>query len=282
MKYIFLIIGISSLVSANNNEHVNNCSTVDPYLSADDITLTSINNWTLPYWVMGLEVYDVPGYFVVLGADPELNMVIAYDGFTGVPTGEVIELDPVNGSCFGIAWDNDPDSPVFYTTDWSSPYLFETDDFGTSWSSSSNPAGLNSRGMDFDDVNFWMISIDGPELYRIQPGSSFETLDIPEVPALPSGITVFPHEGNVGIAITTYHTHNIYFYQWDGSLLSFMGSAACPASSISLSTGLAFREATGNMYWSYEDSAGTYHLVEMSFEITSLQRSSWGNIKSSF
>lgn len=282
MRYIILIVAISSLVSANTNGFVDYSSPVDPYPLADGIALNSINNWALPYWAMGLEVYYEPGYSVVLGADPEYNMVFAYDGSTGVPTGEVIELDPDNGSCFGIVWDNNPDSPVFCTNDWSTSYIFDTEDFGTNWSSSVNPAGLNGRGMDHDGVDYWMVSIDGPELFRFQPGGSFEIMDIPEVPTLPSGITVFPHEGNVGIAITTYHTHNIYFYQWDGSLLSFIGSAACPASSISLSTGLAFREANGNMYWSYEDSAGIYHLVEIAFEITSLQRSSWGSIKRNF
>ena len=282
MRYVLLSMIIFTVVFAGDNGSYSSNSFLNNDFSTDGISLTVENNWELPYWVMGLEVYDIPGYFVVLGADPELNAVMAYDGTTGIPTGEYINLDPANGSCFGIVWDNDPDSPIFYTNDWSTPYIFETDDFGTSWSSSVNLAGLNSRGMDYDGLNYWIVSIDGPELWCMQPGGPIENLDIPEVPALPSGVTVFPFEGNIGVAITTYHTHNIYFYQWDGSLLSFMGSAACPASGISLSTGLAFREATGNMYWSYEDSAGIFHLLELAFEITSLQRASWGSIKGSF
>ncbi len=38
------------------------------------------------------EVYDIPGYFVVMGVDSELNTVLAYDGTTGIFTGEGVEI----------------------------------------------------------------------------------------------------------------------------------------------------------------------------------------------
>ncbi|MCD6589300.1 MAG: hypothetical protein J7K88_12200 [Candidatus Fermentibacteraceae bacterium] len=87
----------------------------------------------------------------------------------------------------GIA-DNDATNDTCYTNDWIVSSLFFTDNFGSTWTTFTNPAGTSGRGMDFN----------------------------------------------------------------------------------------------GNIYWSYKDVSDAYHLTEFSFSITSLSRSSWGSIKSSF
>ena len=64
--------------------------------------------------------------------------------------------------------------------------------------------------------------------------------------------------------------------------MGYLGSAPCPVSGIVYSYGLAYANTNEHFYWSFLDSSSNYHLVEFSFSITALERSSWGAIKSSF
>ncbi len=281
MKYLFLLLITVSLAFASGNHGCTETSTtINPHESGSDaVTLTIVNDWTLADQILGIDFFDGAGDYV-LAVNNTDDIIQAYDPATGAPTG-TMTLDAANTSAFGLAWNNDPDTDTYYVNDFQQTVLYYTEDFGTSWTTTPAPGGSNSRGMAFDGTDYWTTNGTGGGLLRFQPGVGTATVTIPEVADQPSGLTVFPHESNLGIAVTCYNTHSIYFYDWDGSAMTFLGSAACPASGIGYSMGLAYG-ANGNLFWSYWVGTSEYHLAELSFEITSLTRSSWASIKTSF
>ncbi|MCD4708954.1 MAG: hypothetical protein K8S62_14585 [Candidatus Sabulitectum sp.] len=279
MRYVFFVLAFAALAFAANDGCTDTSVGLNPPSGNDGVAFSVINDWTLANKALGIDVFEGPGFYV-LGADNVNDWIQAFDATTGVPAGS-LPLSAANGSCFGVAWNNDPDTDTYYTDDWASSNLFYTEDFGVSWTTEPNPAGNNARGMDFDGTDYWTTNGTGGGIWRFLPGTGAENIATPEIPSQPSGLTVFPYGSNLGIAITTYNTHNIYFYQWNGSTLDFMASAACPVSGIDASYGLAYAATNGHMYWSYRTGTA-YHIAELTFTITSLERTSWGSIKNSF
>ena len=170
-------------------------------------------------------------------------------------------------------------TPIYYTDDWTDNVLYYTDDYGSSWSTVANPSGNAARGMDFDGTDFWCSNATSGVI-RFQPGGSQEVIALPEVPSQMSGVTTFPYMGDIGLCVTTYNTLNFYFYSWDGSTATYLGSAACPAS-CSSSYGLAYSDDRGTIFWSY--NSGGYQIAEVDFDIdVALDRMTWGEIKATF
>ncbi len=136
--------------------------------------------------------------------------------------------------------------------------------------------------MDFDGTYYWETTL--AALWRFQPGGAAIEIPVTGIPGPLTGLTTFPYGANLGIAVTTYNVHNIYFFEWDGSSLSSLGYAACPGTNIGStgSYGLTYSSTTGNMHWSYKNTSDDFFIVEFTFSITSLERSSWGSIKSTF
>lgn len=252
--------------------------------TTDDIVLTVQNNWSIPsgFKALGLDVFENGGNIYILGTDNTNGYVQAWNASTGGAE-NTMPLSAANTSCFGIAWNNDPDIDTYYTDDWANTNLFYTENFGASWTTAANPAGSSGRGMDYDGTNYWMTNGAGGGLWRFNPGVGQENLSIPEVPSgqQPSGVAVWDYMGDVAVAVTTYNDHNIWIYIWNGSTLSFHGSVACPVS-VAASYGLAYSENNGHLYWSYRDSSSIYHLVDMTIDMTSLSRDTWAGIKTSF
>jgi len=282
MRFLLCVLIAVAFAFANNDGCTETSTGINPPASGtDDIVLTMVNNWSLGSGkALGLDMFEGPGMYYVLGADNTNDYIQAWDATTCTPAG-TLPLSASNGNCFGLAWnnDNDTDTDTYYTNDFSVTTLFYTEDFGVNWTTSANPAGSNGRGMDFDGTDYWMTNGDGGGLWRFQPGVGQQNLAIPEVPTLPSGLAVFPNGSDVGVAVTTYNTFNIYFYNWNGATLSYIGSAACPTACTS-SLGLTYSETSGNFFWAFNSSG--YRLGEFSFDLTSLERSSWASIKSSF
>ncbi len=271
MRYLVLIIAISSIAFATTDVR-----------GTDAISLTLINDWTAPDQIRGLDVYEYGAYFVVFAIDLFAMEVQSFEPASGTYLGAV-DLDPGNTSAYGVATQSNSDTPCFLTNDFDSDVLYYSDDIGSSWLTYTNPTGIRGRGMDFDGTHYWTIDVDNGGLWRFQLGGSQQNFPTPELTATsPSGVTTFPYDGNLWIAVAAYSNHNIYFYQWNGSAISFMGYASIPLGGSYYSLGLAYAETNGHMYWSYYASSGETHLAELAFEITSLQRSSWGSIKNSF
>ena len=283
MKCFLFVLMLAAIAFADND----GCNEIGSGAGShsaggDDITLVLVNDWVIAEKALGLDIFEDGGSaFFILGADNNLDILQAYDATSGTPLG-ALPLSGANGSCFGLAWNNDVANETYYTDDWAGTDLFFTDDFGSTWSTYPNPAGINGRGMDFDGADYWITNGNGGGLWRFQPGVGQENIAIPEVPTQPSGVTVFPNGSNIGVAVTTYNTLSIFFYEWNGSTLAFIGSAPCPASGVASSYGLAYAETNGNIFWSYRDTSDNFRIAEFSFDLVSLEQTSWGAIKSSF
>lgn len=281
MKYFVLALVFVALAFASDNGCTQTCISIDTYYSgSDDIVLTLLNNWILPEMALGLDIFEGAGQFQALCVDKDNDLIRVYDATSASPIG-TFALDATNNTCFGIAWNNDPDIDTYYTNDWDNGNLFYTEDYGTTWTTEINPGGTKARGMDFDGTDYWTTNGTGGGLWRFQPGVGSENIAIPEVTDQPSGLSVFPYGSNLGVAVACYMAPVIYFYEWDGSTMSYLGSAACPANFM-FSLGLAYAETSGTFFWTYWDNSIRTHLTEFSFAITSLERSSWGSIKSTF
>ncbi|MCK5842303.1 MAG: hypothetical protein KAH31_09060 [Candidatus Sabulitectum sp.] len=271
MKHLILILTVSVMAFAGTENR-----------GTDDISLTLLNNWTALDQIRGLDVYEYGSYFVVLATDIYAMEIQSYEPATGTYLGAV-DISSGNTSVYGVATQSNSDTPCFLTNDFDSDTLYYSDNMGSGWSTFTNPTGIRGRGMDFDGTHYWTIDIDNGGLWRFQPGGSQQNFPTPELTASsPSGVTTFPYQGNTWIAIAPYSNHFIYFYKWNGTAISFMGYASIPLGGSYYSLGLAYAETNGHMYWSYYAGSGETHLAELSFEITALERSSWGSIKHSF
>lgn len=247
------------------------------------ITLTVVNEWEISWtgYAFGIDIYEDGGNATVMFVDYLADKIHSLDPIIGGSAGPGIDLDSGNQFCTGIAWNNSTSSPAWYTSDIYDSVLYCTeDDFGT-WSTVADPSGDMGRGMDFDGTNYWIAMRSGG-IIRFQPGGSSETLSTPEVPSssLMSGITTFPYASDTGIAVTSWDAGNIYFYSWDGSVLSFLGSALCPADDLYKSSGLGYSSSRNSIFWSYKAIGSGYNIVEFTFIIgTALDRCTWGSIK---
>ncbi len=274
--FVFAASDECTEISAINHSHNQTMGT---------ITLTLLNDWPQTCNVRGLDIYEEGSDFFVLGVDKNGSIIRFYDPATGNPTATSIPLSSGNGSCYGVAWNDGSDSSTYYTNDTADNVLYFTENQGVSWTTVSNPAGDNARGMDFDGTYYWCTDNEPNGIWRFQPGGSQVHLSTPTVTAQPSGLTVFPYNGNIAIAIACYSLSTMEFYQWDGSALTHLGSASYPAAlDLDDVLGLGYAATNEHIYMSYQDYYGgnLYHIAELSFDITSLQRSSWGSIKASF
>lgn len=284
MKLFIFAVLIASMAFAVD---INGCTEVGCAINPapagnPNMVLTVLNDWNIGTTLtLGIDVYESAEVSYVLAVEKTDMQIQAYDISTGSALG-TLALNPANTACFGIAWNNNPDTDGYYTNDWIGFSLYYTEDFGASWATETNPAGGSGRGMDFDGVNYWETNGSNGGLWRFNPGVGQENIAIPEVSNQPAGLSTFPYNGNTGIALTTYNDPTIHFYEWDGTTMSYIGSAACPVSPIANSFGLAYCYATDTMFWTYKDNSNNYHLAEFSFELTALTRASWGSIKSSF
>ena len=282
MKLLFVLVAMAAFAFANDDGCTDTAVGINPPASGTDaVSLTVVNDWgVLPSGEkgLGLDVFENASMCFVLDVNHTAMYVRAWDAATGGME-NTLPLDAANANGFGLAWNNDFNSDTYYTNDFVDNVLYYTDDFGSSWTTVANPANNNGRGMDFDGTDYWSTNGDGGGLWRFQPGVGAQNIAIPEVPTQPSGLAVFPNGSDIGIALTCYNTHNIYFYNWNGSALSYLGSAACPVT-CSYSYGLTYAQTTGNLYWSFNN--GGYCIAEVSFSLTSLSRDTWAGIKTSF
>jgi len=280
MKYSFAIYFCCAVAFAQTAQ-VN--SGID---STDSFALYVVNNWLLSSeTASGLDVYISPTDTLIIGVDASQNILRFYS--TGGVAQSSIQLDASNTNCYGVAWNNSPSSAVYHTNDcdYVENDLYYTEDDGLTWEKVTNPTGHNGRGMDFFESYYWEANQGGGSgvtgVCRFVPGGTSLFFPTPEVGAYPSGLTVFPFGGNTCVAIASAVQRKFFFFQWDVTSLTFMESIDCPVSGNLSSYGLAYNEGNGHIYWSYRISS-EYHLVELSFEPTALERLTWASVKSGF
>lgn len=195
MKMILVLLGIAAFALAADDGCTDTTIGVNPPASGtDDVVLAIVNDWgVLPSGgkALGLDVFEGPGAYYVLGVNNTAMYIQAWDAVSGTALG-TLPLDAANAACFGVAWNNVVDTDTYYTDDWTDTVLYYTENFGTSWTTVANPAGSSARGMDFDGTDYWTTNGDGGGLWRFQPGVGAQNIAIPEVPTQPAASQCSP------------------------------------------------------------------------------------------
>ncbi len=213
MKYLFFALLAVVFSFANSDGYYETGNSINSRSAENHaVALTLINDRALPGRALGLDVFISGSSTYILSPDSYLHRIQAYDEAGGIAWS--IPLDAENESCWGIAWNNNPEADTYYTNDASTFTFFYTEDFGTSWTTELNPSGTRSRGMDFDGTDYWCTNGTRGGLWRFQPGVSAERIDLSVPFSFTSGLTVFPYGENLGIAVTCYSNPQIYFYEW--------------------------------------------------------------------
>jgi hypothetical protein len=248
-----------------------------------EITLTLERNWVIgdAQSALGLDIWGQGSQLRVIFTDQAAGGLGSFDPATGEVVG-VLPLSSPNSDCFGVIFAPTAADTTWYTNDQSDDCLYRTTDLST-WYTEPNPSLQNGRGMDFDGIWCWE-TCSGTGVYRFQPGGSSEHIPLTEIQAELSGLTVFPLDADLGLAVTCYDDQNFYFYRWNGSGTEFLGSAPCPDETrSSCNFGLAYSESEQMIYWSYISTTDQVMIAEVSFDLGfSLEQSSWGGIKSLF
>ncbi len=167
--------------------------------------------------------------------------------------------------------------------DWNS--VHDMYEYTGSWAyACACPVPSEPRGMDIDyDGYIWGQDATTRILYRFDDSGVVQTsFPIAEVPASFScGVACFPYGSNLGIALTGYAWPDVYFYEFDGATLSYLGSAPVPETCTS-SYGLTYSDNSSTFFWVYR--TGTpYNVCEFSASIeVALQRETWAGIKAFF
>ena len=191
-----------------------------------------------------------------------------------------IELDSENETtwgcyaCAGIA-----------VGDWQDNTLYFTENMGITWNTFGNPAGSEGRGMDMDYYTFTVWETHGSTtLYAFDHSSPVGTAyDVSSVIAdQMSGLAVYNNGDDNWLLVNTYNSDCSYIFDLDDSL-NFLGTAAFPYSSnFSKSYGLTYTDTRDTFLWSYKDNSDNCYLVELELEISALEQTTWGTIKSIF
>ena len=277
---LILVLAISALA-------VNTVSVSTPPVVSDDIEIAVVNDWTLSEKALEIALMETPDGPRILGIDNGDDVIRIWDNGQ---TSQSITLPPAStGHSWGIACKNDGDTvSEIIVNDFDKYDIYRSNDVGLTWDTFTDPGGKYSRGMDWDGTHYWtVINSYTDQLCRFQPGGTSEVWDIPEIGDTQqgSGLAVFPMaDGNTGIALAAFDTNVFFFYSWDGSQLSYIGSALTPFSdSVMISLGLAYSPSTGHFFWTYGPAAG-YRMVEFTVSLSpqSLSTTTWGAIKTAF
>lgn len=247
---------------------------------AANITLTLVN--TFPAYgegsssrALGLAVHDDG---MIAGVNNIDGRAYYYLPETGAVVGYAT-LHPANTKCFGLAihqWG--PAEWTYLTNDWSLSNFFYTEDYGLTWTWITDPSGESGRGMDYDGTHYWSTLGTG-SLIRLALGGSHIVYPVPETSGQLSGLAVFPHEGATAVAVTSYVAQGIWFYQFTGLSLQYMGYGQLPFSYAVNLYGLAYSAQSDCLHLSFSTATG-YYICQLEFEIAqSLTPATWASIK---
>ena len=256
-----------------------------PPVGEDAITLSAINtfNVTSASHILGLNMQytSTTSFGMMDNTDDKLRGINADTG------AEYWNVDISYGSSmhnFGLchAW------PIPYG--WYINSYIDSDmhfrDTGGTWSVPFvNPAGTDGRGMSMEvpDGHIWQTYSDGSDhrIYRISTGGSGEYWATPEVSGQMSGLATFQHGGNTWVAVTCYYDATLYFYEYTGSALNFIGTASTGLTGYDIACGLTYSDVRDTFLLSYQ-MPGNWWVAEFNYSITALERDTWGSIKTQF
>ncbi|MEN8208320.1 MAG: hypothetical protein ABFR50_03615 [Candidatus Fermentibacteria bacterium] len=254
---------------------------ISEYTGTDDVVVTFLQEWSVSTSgdVLGIDAYETGSTTNIVYSNEDNDRLESLDPSTGGAGLISAPFDVANGACFGVAYDDEATTPLWVTSDWNSTNNFCSNDLAT-WFTHPDPAGIMGRGMAHDGTDFWIAEY-YYNVYRFQPGGSSTSYATTEPSTGMSGLAAFEYDGDIMLVITSYQTLNFFFYVFDGSNLSFLGSAPCPGT-VYRSYGIAHSALRGTLFWSYAPTSGGYRIAELDFSTTALQRTTWGEVKTLF
>lgn len=285
MKTTFILCSLIFLpvmcysASGINDTHCGNVKNFNPPFTNPLVNITVLNTFTCPYaaQILGLDYSNSFDELVFSSnSDGKWYACNPNDG-TYLSSLEI----PYSGS-FGIAV-NDDWSVTFGNSGEDNRFFY----FDGTWHSYANPASYDGRGMDFDGTYIW--ESDGPyggpdQVVRFLPdGSDINYYSVSVISLQMSGLTYFIHDSTPIIIITCYTDCKFYFFSFDGSSLTFLGSTPCPASCFD-SFDITYSADRGTFFWSYEAMSEDYTISELDIDLfpDSIQPASLGYVKAMY
>jgi hypothetical protein len=263
-----------------DGEYITSARTA-PYVPSgtDGFTFTVVN-WSLVSWLgtgnplRGLDIVSYSGENVM---SPRDSLYIV-----NIDNGTKIDAFPL-ASANTYAYGSYPYSSI-NTNDCSNTNMYNSVNIGASWTAHGNPAGDDGRGM---DVNYSTSTV--WETYSNQGVYSFSHLSSTgtfhdlsaDLPGQLSGLTIYNHGGYNYLVVTAYSYNYAYFFDMDNNL-NYIGAAAFPYGTFYKSYGIAYCSSRDTFFWSFKNTSNNCYLIELQLDVTSLDQSTWGDIKSSF
>jgi len=275
---------VQSTTVDNSMEGNSGLPSIPPVTGTDAFSFTVVNwsvfNWFGPY-CRGLDVVSHGGGDLLMA--PSISSdTLYFINFNDGTLNDKIPLDPGNSG----GWGSYPYASV-NVNDYTNSSIFNSGDLGVSWTPYTNPSGSSGRGMDVDySTNLVWETSSSDGVYSFAHLASTGTYyDISTyIPEQMSGLAVYDDGGgNHLLIINTYNSGYAYFFDLDNNL-NYLAAVAYPYESFTEhSYGLTYSDERDTFFWAYKDANNTNcYLVEMELDLTSLEQSTWGDIKSSF
>lgn|GEM_PF-3508045 len=250
----------------------------------DTIPLNIIDQFQLDpsIQMLGLDYDDHDDLLGLM--DNDSSYIRAVETGTGTESwSEAVPYSETFGTCHDLTYPYG-----WWVNSWATGNLYYWDGVDSWGAVYANPAGDDGRGMDFDESGYiWQAATNSTPsvgLYRINAATGtseyFDLLGGPIVSRL-SGLTYIPYAPHPMLVVTCYTSPDWYFYEYDGTDLSLIGTAIPQVSDFDGSRGLTFSSDTGTIFWSYKTTTSRW-IAEVEFNSGALQQSTWGNIKTQF
>ena len=276
MKIFFIVLFIAGMAFTSYADEGLSAAEPQHGYSTDDIILTSLGTWVVvgAKTPRGIDCSDSVSEIYI--TDYSTDMIAVFD-YTGTLVDQIAcpgEVPDVAGICQG------PD--FLLINDFGSDTDIYRYQSGTWAPDFTNPASAPT-GMDMDATGaIWEIEASTNTLYRFDAsGTLLSQWSLAEPPASASAMacTIFPINGTNVVMIGGMTWSDFYFYEWDGTDLTFIGTHVTPQSS-NKSYGAAWCSQRDTIFWVYK-GGGTFYVCEFQCFITgvALERTTWGAIK---
>jgi len=239
------------------------------------ITVLATHHPTYCQQVLGLE-YD-EDYDELMFVSDINNMIYACNPNNATYLGHW-DVHGSNGSGWGVCLD---DTTNILANDTANSSMWEFD--GSNWSNFTNPCGSNGRGMDGNSYYTWAVDRSGGdhEIRRfLDDGTAIMNFNADEPSSDLTGLTVFPHDSELWIMVTTESNSKFWIYEFDEphNELDFIAEINTPSCSTSL--GLAYAPSRDSFFWSYTYSS-SYYITELDIDISqsNIEETTWGQLK---
>lgn len=243
------------------------------------VELTTGISWELDFLsdASGVDFAEVDGRSVVLIVSQGDHRVYWFD----VQSGEVIDTTEVcsqSDNPWGVILRDDS----IWVNDWIDDHVYYKK-LGELWHGFESPgAGIWQAGMDDERWQgyFWMASASTAIRFDPYGGGGGSSWELGPYLTEGEGISCFSCQGHMWLAVTELETDYVFFYWWTASGIEYVCQSDIPWINWEYSKGITYDYVGDSFWWICKHNSGSYYLCEMDYEVTDLEASTWGEIKS--